>query len=121
MTEDEMVNHQMAKLLSKSAHPQPSPDPTSTTFRIEWPPGAFDEPDTDQVDSESSRNLLSPEHAVQQVGGIQGALGKLGKAVGIDGRGRAEKRAQAAVDARAKSREEKRRQIEMSGLDGAEK
>jgi len=49
--------------------------------------------------------------------GAGGALSRIGQALGIDGRGRQDRRAQQAAWERRRSREERRRQIELASLE----
>ncbi|KAF2843781.1 hypothetical protein M501DRAFT_1006238 [Patellaria atrata CBS 101060] len=90
LTEDELVSQQMAALLKK-ADPGPSPEASRSTFNIDWP--ADDEENT-------PRDRLSPP-----------TLGVRGR----DERGRGLER-ESAEQERARSREERRAEIELGGV-----
>jgi hypothetical protein len=141
MTEDEMVSHQMAQLLANK-DPQPSPDPAQSTFRLEWPPGVGGEDDEEEdghpVGRTRSRTVsgsgryLAPGDPARhgrsrsdvlgsrsdglgsRGDGLGRALTRIGRAMGMD-RGRQEIR-EGQSQERAKSREERRREIELGHL-----
>jgi hypothetical protein len=122
LTEDEMVNQQMAALLTKT-EPRPSPDATQETFRLQWPDGDDEEDPTvrgrTRTFTINGRHLAAPGYVPQAttsrtaVGGVGEAIIKLGRAIGIGDRGRGQARVEALAAERAKSRDERRRQIEM--------
>jgi hypothetical protein len=121
VSEEEMVNQQMAGLLRKT-DPGPSPDASQSTFRLEWPQGEEDEFDAfgrrRQRTFSASGRLLAPgnpsshhtartrSESVQE--SRPGVWAKL--------RGRPESRGGPASQARAKSRDERRREIELGQL-----
>ena len=127
MTDDDMVSHQMAQLLANK-DPQPSPDPAQSTFRLEWPPGVGDDDDGAADDGAAGRTrsrtvsgsgrYLSPgdpaRHGRSRSDGLGRALTRIGRAMGMD-RGRQDGREGQAQE-RAKSREERRREIELGVL-----
>jgi len=106
-TEDELVNQQMATLLTK-VDPRPSPDATQSTFRLEWPV----EEDEDGAGRQRRRAFtahgphLAPEDAKSR-----STLSKIGQAI----RGRLPVREGVPTE-RAKSREERRQEIEMGHM-----
>jgi hypothetical protein len=128
LTDDDMVSHQMAQLLANK-DPQPSPDPAQSTFRLEWPPGVGDDDDDGAADGgeagrtrsrtvSGSGRYLSPgdpaKHGRSRSDGLGRALTRIGRAMGMD-RGRQDGREGQAQE-RAKSREERRREIELGVL-----
>jgi len=128
MSEDEMVSHQMAKLLRKT-DPGPSPDATQSTFRLEWPPGG-DMDDENVGKKMRSRTfsgsawLLPPgqgssKHARNRSEGTgnggSSAWSKIGRMVGGGDRGRTASRT-GGTQERAVSREERRREIELGHM-----
>jgi hypothetical protein len=140
MTEDELVSQQMASLLTKPDS-RPSPDPTQSTFKISWPSGDIDDNDVNDnnLDDDAARKransetrsvtFLSPEAAQRgerrrssSSGGRTASpssttLLRIGQALGMDGRGRQERRTLQAATERRKSREERRREIELASLE----
>jgi len=112
-------------LLTKT-DPVPSPEANQSTFRIDWPPGLDDFGDEENAirprTLSGSGPYLTPgdatRHHRSRSDGARGnpigrgsTLSRLGRVVGIDrGREAAEQRARTE---RARSREERRRQIEM--------
>jgi hypothetical protein len=131
ITDDDMVSHQMAQLLANK-DPQPSPDPAQSTFRLEWPPGVGGDDDEEEAADggaagrtrsrtvSGSGRYLSPgdpaRHGRSRSDGLGRALTRIGRAMGMD-RGRQDDReAQTQTQERAKSREERRREIEMGVL-----
>jgi hypothetical protein len=123
LSEDEMVNQQMATLLTKS-DPRPSPDATQATFRLEWPPGGDDEDDPTgrtrtRTFTASGRHLApgdASRHSRSRSEGVTGAFGRIGRAFGIGDRGRQPSREEALRAERAKSRDDRRREIELGHL-----
>jgi hypothetical protein len=129
MSEDEMVSHQMAKLLRKT-EPGPSPDATQSTFRLEWPPGG-DVDDENVGKKMRSRTfsgsawLLPPgqsnsKHARNRSEGTRpggnSTWSRIGRIVGGSAdRGRSESRTDRNPE-RGVSREERRRQIELGHM-----
>jgi len=123
MTEDEQVNHQMAMLLMKTDS-GPSPDATQGTFRLEWPPGG----DEDEGLGRRNRSrtfsghnkFLAPGYRNRSGSAVQpqtnSAWGRIGRVIGISVRGRPEDRAAAQRTERARSREERRREIELGHM-----
>jgi len=123
LTEDEMVNQQMAALLKKT-EPEPSPDATQETFRLQWPTGGDEEEDPrargrTRTFTINGRHLAAPGYVPQATrnrttaSGVGEAITKIGRAIGIGDRGRGQAREEALAAKRAKSREERRRQIEL--------
>jgi len=125
LSEEEMVNQQMATLLTK-ADPRPSPDATQGTFRLEWPGGADDDEDpTGRSRSRTgtftaNKQYLTagdgPQHSRSNSEGVAGALSKFGRAIGFGDRGRLQVREEALRAERRKSREDRRREIELGHL-----
>jgi len=127
-TDDELVNQQMARLLAKHDS-GPSPEATQTTFRLEWPTGADTEEEFDQFGrrrmrtfSGSNGGLLVPgtarghrSRSESAKDGRNTPWAKLGRVVGTD-RGRAESKGGTPGHQRNMSREERRREIELSNL-----
>lgn len=137
-SEDEMVAQQMAALLRKKDS-GPSPDASSSTFRLDWNfneeddadplTGARRKPTFDiagNVPVAMGRRGLRPGIHDSQRSRSEGRrtptpLLKITKAMGISSssgggeRGRSENR-EAGESERAKSREERRREIEMANL-----
>lgn len=122
VSDDEMVAQQMAALLKKKDS-DPSPDASSSTFRLDW--NFNEEDDIDPLTGAKRKptfDMNSPagRRAVQEARGQRSGrstpLLKITKALGISGaeRGRSENRGEEG--ARAKSREERRREIEMANL-----
>jgi hypothetical protein len=120
ISEEDMVNQQMAGLLRKT-DPDPSPDATQSTFRLEWPQGEEDEFDSfgrrRQRTFSPSGRLLAPgssqtQHSRTRSESVQesktGVWQKL--------RGRPESRGGPSSQARAKSRDDRRREIELGQL-----
>jgi len=123
LTEDELVNQQMAALLTKT-NPGPSPDATQETFKLQWPTGDEEEDDPTargrtRTFTMNGRHLAAPGYALQTIksrantSGVGEAFSKIGRVIGIGDRGRTQAREEALATERAKSREERRRQIEM--------
>ncbi|KAF2423813.1 hypothetical protein EJ08DRAFT_424242 [Tothia fuscella] len=129
VSEEDMVNQQMAMLLTKN-DPGPSPDASQTTFRLEWPQGTEQEEEFDAFGRRRMRTfsasgrLLTPGSAAAygsrtgndstQQSSNPSTWAKLGRAVGVD-RGRLDVRGESS-HARRKSREERRQEIEMGQL-----
>jgi hypothetical protein len=113
MTEEEQINHQMSMLLTK-ADSGPSPDPTKATFRLEWPGGEEEEEEVtrrtrtfsfsgDRMSNSGPKNTRSGS-----------VWNRVGKAVGIGGRDRPGVRQPPTRTERARSREERRVEIELA-------
>ena len=130
LTEDEQVTQQMARLLTKT-DPGPSPDATQGTFRLEWPPGGdVDDENVGKLGVRSrtfpnAGNWLAPptqsRHARNRSDGVEddrgsSAWSKFGRVVGMADRGRKATRDQKDAVERAKSRDERRREIEMGNM-----
>lgn len=125
-SDDEMVAQQMAALLKKKDS-GPSPDASSSTFRLDWNFNEDDDADpltgakrkpTFDIGSPAGRKAVLGARAAggQQRSGRSTPLLKITRAMGIAGaeRGRSENRG--GESERAKSREERRREIEMGNL-----
>jgi hypothetical protein len=124
LTEDDMVNQKLAMLLKKNPEPSP-PDASQETFRLEWPIGDDDEIDPltgrqRQRTFSASGRLLAPgqpgqPHDRNRPRAGTGPLTRIGRAIGVtNDRGRTA--AKNAADARARSREERRREIELGNM-----
>jgi hypothetical protein len=121
ISDEDLVNQQMAGLLRKT-DPGPSPDASQATFRLEWPQGEEDDFDAfgrrRQRTFSASGRLLAPggpppvhgartrSESVQE--SRSGVWAKL--------RGRPESRGGPASQFRTKSRDERRREIELGQL-----
>jgi hypothetical protein len=121
VSDEDLVNQQMAGLLRKT-DPGPSPDASQATFRLEWPQGEEDDFDAfgrrRQRTFSASGRLLAPggpshihgartrSESVQEP--RSGVWAKL--------RGRQEGRDGPLIHPRAKSRDERRREIELGQL-----
>ncbi|KAF2673671.1 hypothetical protein BT63DRAFT_163922 [Microthyrium microscopicum] len=122
--EEDAVGQQMASLLRKD--PGPSPDPTQSTFHLEWPIDDEGEDGNAQSRHNRARTLsggpthLSPGDAIRHGrhnSDAGGALAKLGRAIRFgDSRGRTEIREERERAERARSRDERRREIELGSL-----
>jgi hypothetical protein len=123
LTEEELVNQQMATLLTKG-DPRPSPDATQATFRLEWPPGGEEEDvtmgprrvGTLQAMGRYLAPTLPTNHNRNRNEGVMGAFSKIGRAIGLGDRSRDPARDEALAVERARSREERRREIELGHL-----
>ena len=122
LTEEDMVNQQMATLL-RTQGSGPSPDPTQSTFRLEWPIGDDDEVDPvtgamrTRTLSASGGRLVPPgqNHDRNRARSATGPMARLGRAMGITGdRGRTDSRHER--NERAKSRELRRQEIELGNV-----
>jgi len=121
LTEEEMVNQQMAALLKKG-DPGPSPDASQSTFRIDMP-----EEREDTAYRPQNRATLAPEVMTmpriarsgerEREAERQQQRGIWGRRFGREERGRTVAR-ESPDEERAKSREERRREIEMGRLGG---
>lgn len=121
--EEDAVGQQMASLLSKT-NPQPSPDATQETFRLEWPPGGEDDEEGTRRNRTRTMSagaaFLSPgdarRHGRNNSDTNKGAMARIGRAIGLGDRGRVANRNQKERDERARSREERRQQIELGDM-----
>ena len=123
LTEDDLVNHQMATLLKK-ADPGPSPDASQSTFRIDLPE---DNEERDRL--ENSAELLATPRTTHQYYSPRIRSTSITNTVnsnhdrsawerlGQNGRGRSDIRPSKSLNSgdhsRAVSREERRREIEL--------
>ena len=118
--EEDPVGQQFTHLLA-NPNPIPSPEAARETFNIEFPPGGDD--DDDAHKRARARTLsgshLSPNDAIRHGrhnSDSGGALSRIGRAIGLGDRGRTANREEQERNERARSREERRRQIEMGPL-----
>jgi hypothetical protein len=121
VSEEELVNQQMAGLLRKT-DPGPSPDASQATFRLEWPQGEEDEFDAfgrrRQRTFSASGRLLAPGGPSPMHGARTRSESVQEPRSGVWAmiRGRPESRSGPASQARAKSRDERRREIELGQI-----
>jgi len=126
-TEEDQVSQQMARLLHKH-DPGPTPDASQNTFRLEWPAG--EEEEVDQFgrrrmrtfSASTSGGFLTPgqtrgsrSHSESARDGRIGTLAKIGRAVTDRGRNDGNS-SSGRGHQRGKSREERRREIELATL-----
>jgi len=123
LTEDEMVNQQMAALLTK-IDSGPRLDVTQETFKLQWPLSNEEEEDPtirgrSRTFTMNGQHLAAPGYVHQAIkdrtiaNGVGAAFSKIGKVIGLGDRGRNQARDEALATERARSREERRQQIEM--------
>jgi hypothetical protein len=119
--DDEAVTRQMAGLLRKKDS-APRPDASSSTFRLDW---EFNEDEGDGEEGAARRRATLGEGPVRKarvrtrsVGEGMASTGPIVKITRPDGveRGRSENRSGGESAGRAKSREERRREIELENL-----
>jgi hypothetical protein len=112
LTEEEMVNQQMATLLTK-ADSRPNPDAAQSTFRLEWPTGGDEEELLNRNRDATFRN--ESQHGRSRSEGVTGAFSRIGRVIGIGDRSnnRLSAREDALNTERARSRERRRREIEL--------
>ncbi|KAF2084061.1 hypothetical protein K490DRAFT_50057 [Saccharata proteae CBS 121410] len=113
LTEDDMVNQQMAMLLMKNDS-GPSPDASQNTFRIDLPEDS--DPEQDSPNARRMRNAHPPASAPNPAPVPAPIAHRYGER-GSHNRGRSDTRGTPSMETmRAKSREERRQEIELGQL-----
>ena len=124
ISDDELVTRQMAGLLRKK-DPKPNPGASSSTFHLDWEFNEDEGDGEDGVDGTARRRATLGEGAgkkarirTMSVGEGMTSAGPVVKITSADSveRGRSENRSGGEGVGRAKSREERRREIELQNL-----
>jgi hypothetical protein len=113
VTDDELVARQMAGLLRRKDS-GPNPDASGSTFRLDWEFNE-EEGDTEEGAEGAARKVRARTRSVGEGRAGTGPVVKVTRADSVE-RGRSENRSGGQGVGRAKSREERRREIELENL-----